>query len=180
MHATLTARGFFLANFYPSGPFTCIFPKPLPRFSKTFPGLCRPAEQNRSPCLMQVPVLNTFIYYSFLSFLSSSLVAPFSSLLFSVSSFFLLLTVFFFLSDEDTNVSARLYFSHSLSSIGEFIFRVFFLTCLPHQQLLAFSSVFDWKFRNKLICHIIAKFTSNRVVALASSVPVVVVLIEES
>ena len=29
-HATLTARDFFFANFYPSGPFTCIFPKPLP------------------------------------------------------------------------------------------------------------------------------------------------------
>ena len=28
-HATLTARDFFLANFYPSGPFTCIFSKPL-------------------------------------------------------------------------------------------------------------------------------------------------------
>ena len=27
MHATLTARDFFLANFYPSGPFTCIFSK---------------------------------------------------------------------------------------------------------------------------------------------------------
>ena len=25
MHAALTARDFFLANFYPSGPFTCIF-----------------------------------------------------------------------------------------------------------------------------------------------------------
>ena len=24
-HATLTARDFFLANFYPSGPVTCIF-----------------------------------------------------------------------------------------------------------------------------------------------------------
>ena len=33
MHATLTARGFFLANIYPSGPFTCIFPKLLPSFS---------------------------------------------------------------------------------------------------------------------------------------------------
>ena len=34
MHATFTARDFFLANFYPSGPFTCIFfPKPLPSFS---------------------------------------------------------------------------------------------------------------------------------------------------
>ena len=29
MHATLTASDFFLANFYPSGPFTCIFSKPL-------------------------------------------------------------------------------------------------------------------------------------------------------
>ena len=27
MHASLTARDFFLANFYPSGPFTCIFSK---------------------------------------------------------------------------------------------------------------------------------------------------------
>ena len=32
MHATLTARGFFFAYFYPSSPFTCIFPKPLPNF----------------------------------------------------------------------------------------------------------------------------------------------------
>ena len=31
MHATLTARDFFLTNFYPSGPFTCFF---LPQ---TFP-----------------------------------------------------------------------------------------------------------------------------------------------
>ena len=31
MHAALTARDFFLANFYPSGPFTFIFPKP-PKF----------------------------------------------------------------------------------------------------------------------------------------------------
>ena len=29
IHATLTARDFFLAYFYSSGPFTCIFPKPL-------------------------------------------------------------------------------------------------------------------------------------------------------
>ena len=27
IHATLTARDFFLAYFYPSGPFTCIFSK---------------------------------------------------------------------------------------------------------------------------------------------------------
>ena len=31
-HATLTARDFFLANFYPSGPFTCIFSKTSPDF----------------------------------------------------------------------------------------------------------------------------------------------------
>ena len=31
MHATLTARDFYLVYFYPSGPFTCMFfPKPLP------------------------------------------------------------------------------------------------------------------------------------------------------
>ena len=33
IYATLTTRDFFLANFYPSGPFTCIFSKPLPSFS---------------------------------------------------------------------------------------------------------------------------------------------------
>ena len=33
IHATLTARNFFLAYVYPSSPFTCIFPKPLPIFS---------------------------------------------------------------------------------------------------------------------------------------------------
>ena len=32
-HATLTARDFFLAYFYPSGPFTCIFSKTSPDFS---------------------------------------------------------------------------------------------------------------------------------------------------
>ena len=32
IHATLTAKNFFLAYFYPSSPFTCIFPKPLPIF----------------------------------------------------------------------------------------------------------------------------------------------------
>ena len=42
IHATLTARDFFLGYFYPSGPFTGIFffPKPLPIFSF----LCRPTE----------------------------------------------------------------------------------------------------------------------------------------
>ena len=33
IHATPTARDFFLAYFYTSGPFTCIFSKPSPNFS---------------------------------------------------------------------------------------------------------------------------------------------------
>ena len=33
IHATLTFRDFFLAYFYPSGPFTCIFSKTSPDFS---------------------------------------------------------------------------------------------------------------------------------------------------
>ena len=33
IHATLTARNFFLAYFYASGPFICIFSKPLLIFS---------------------------------------------------------------------------------------------------------------------------------------------------
>ena len=32
MHATLTAKDFFLANFYHSGPFTCISPSTSPKF----------------------------------------------------------------------------------------------------------------------------------------------------
>ena len=32
IHATLTARDFFLANFYPSGPLHCIFSKTSPEF----------------------------------------------------------------------------------------------------------------------------------------------------
>ena len=32
MHAMFTARNFFLFNFYPFGPFTCIFSKPLRSF----------------------------------------------------------------------------------------------------------------------------------------------------
>ena len=32
LHATLTARDFFLAYFYPSGPFTCIFSETFPDF----------------------------------------------------------------------------------------------------------------------------------------------------
>ena len=33
IHATLTARDFFLTYLYPSGPFTCIFSKTSPDFS---------------------------------------------------------------------------------------------------------------------------------------------------
>ena len=48
IHATLTARDFFLASFYPSGPFTCIFSKPLMIFPVLVVAntwfLCRPAE----------------------------------------------------------------------------------------------------------------------------------------
>ena len=32
IRARLTDRDFFIANFYPSGPFTCIFSKPSPEF----------------------------------------------------------------------------------------------------------------------------------------------------
>ena len=32
IHVALTARDFFLANSYPSGPFTCIFSKTSPKF----------------------------------------------------------------------------------------------------------------------------------------------------
>ena len=39
IHSTLTAREFFLAYFYPSSPFTCIFSKTSPNFF-----LCWPAE----------------------------------------------------------------------------------------------------------------------------------------
>ena len=48
IHATLTARDFFLAYFYPSDPFACIFFKPLPIFPVLAVAdnwfLCRPAE----------------------------------------------------------------------------------------------------------------------------------------
>ena len=48
LHAKLTARDFFLAYFYPPGPFTCIFPKPLQIFPVLAVAntwfLCRPAE----------------------------------------------------------------------------------------------------------------------------------------
>ena len=45
IHATLTARNFFLAYFYPSSPFTCIFSQNLSRF---FPAL---AVANTGSCV---------------------------------------------------------------------------------------------------------------------------------
>ena len=54
IHATLTARDFFFAYFYPSSPYTCIFF--FQNLSRFF--LCRAAERNRSPCQRQVPVLS--------------------------------------------------------------------------------------------------------------------------
>ena len=66
--------------------------------------------------------------------------------------FFLLfcccLSFFFYLMKTLSVKIARLYFSHRLLSIGEHIFQVLFLTCLPHQQLLAFSS------RSSMLTHI--------------------------
>ena len=44
IHATLTARDFFLAYIYPSGPFTCIF-------SKTSPDLFLLAVANTGSCV---------------------------------------------------------------------------------------------------------------------------------
>ena len=67
-HATLTARNFFLANFYLSGPFTCIFPKPLPSVCRvlavanagSYLGLQNEIGHaaRRYRQLMQVPVLS--------------------------------------------------------------------------------------------------------------------------
>ena len=67
MHATFTARDFFLANFYPSGPFICIFPKPLLSFSCVGCGwngfLCGLQNKIGHPAhrygeLIQVPLLS--------------------------------------------------------------------------------------------------------------------------
>ena len=72
MHATLTARDFFLANFYPSGPFTCIFfPKPLPSFvvfcvcfffspvvAVASTSSCVGLQNKIGTLLMQIPVLS--------------------------------------------------------------------------------------------------------------------------
>ena len=63
IHATLTARDFFLAYFYPSVHSTAFFQN----LSQFFPVLAvantrscvGPQNKKRSPCLMQVPVLST-------------------------------------------------------------------------------------------------------------------------
>ena len=60
----------------------------------------------------------------------SSLVASFSSVLFSASFFFLLLSVFLFNLTKTLSVESACLFSHPLSSIGEYIFQVLFLTFL--------------------------------------------------
>ena len=72
-------------------------------------------------------------------------VASFSSVLFSASfflpSFFLLLlSIFLLLPEEDLMSKALVCLYHRSSSIGEYSFLVLFLTCVPHQQLLAFPS----------------------------------------
>ena len=64
IHVTLTARDFFLAYFYPSCPFTCIFPKPLPIFLCWLwltHGYCVGLQNKigHLACQMQVPVLST-------------------------------------------------------------------------------------------------------------------------
>ena len=64
IHAMLTARDFFLAYFYPSCPFTCIFPKPLPIFLCWLwltHGYCVGLQNKigHLACQMQVPVLST-------------------------------------------------------------------------------------------------------------------------
>ena len=53
---------------------------------------------------------------------------------------FLLLSVFLLLPEEDLVSKALVCLYHCSSSIGEYSFLVLFLTCLPHQQLLPFSS----------------------------------------
>ena len=67
MHATLTARDFFFANVYPSGPFTFIFFQSL---SRVFPVLAvantgsRVGQQNKigHPALCRVPCLLLLVW----------------------------------------------------------------------------------------------------------------------
>ena len=55
INATLTISDFFLANFYPSGPFTCMFHVLAVANSGSCVG---PQNKNRSPCWVQVPMLS--------------------------------------------------------------------------------------------------------------------------
>ena len=62
MHATLTAKDFFPAKFYPFSPFTCIFFQNLfrvfPVLAVANTGTCVGLQNTMSPCWMQVPVLS--------------------------------------------------------------------------------------------------------------------------
>ena len=49
IHGTFTAWNFFLAYFYPSGPFTYIFPKSLPISPNTYVNL----QDTQEPCVTQ-------------------------------------------------------------------------------------------------------------------------------
>ena len=64
IYATLTARDFFLANFYPSGLFTCILSKTSPEFFPVLAvantGSCvGPQNKIGHPVWMQVPVFSS-------------------------------------------------------------------------------------------------------------------------
>ena len=77
MHATPTARELFLANFYPSGPFTFIFfqnvTRVFPVLAVAYTGVCvvpqnklgHPAHRYRQVIL--VPVLSFIVFLSLCS-----------------------------------------------------------------------------------------------------------------
>ena len=67
MHATSTARYFFLANFYPSGPFARMFSTQLPSFSRVSCGyhrfLCGLDAGSRVECSRNINRLqNVFVF----------------------------------------------------------------------------------------------------------------------
>ena len=77
--------------------------------------------------------------------------------------------VFLLLPEEDLVSKALVCLYHRSSSTGEYSFLVLFLTCLPHQQLLAFSSFFmqlcvnsvqDWVSNNGF------KFSTSKTVCM--------------
>ena len=74
-----------------------------------------------------------------MKFLWFSLVASFSSALSLLLSSFCCCLIYLPLPEEDLMSKALVCLYHRSSSIGEYSFLVLFLTCLPHQQLLAFS-----------------------------------------